>query len=72
MIKLRKGCINMKKIILTIIAISLFLPIMTKAEECENNNIKIESINLNNKTEYVEEISPATTKKDKITLLFSI
>lgn len=56
------------KLYLIIFILFMSLPIMISAEVCENDNIVLKSISLNNKTDYVEEITPATTKKDEINL----
>ena len=65
-----KGCVFMKKIkfVLFFMICSFFLPYFVYAEECSQDGIKIESIQLKDKTEYVEEKTPATLEANKIGL----
>jgi len=60
----------MKKIkfVLFFMICSFFLPYYVYAEECSQDGIKIESIQLKDKTEYVEEKTPATLEANKIGL----
>ena len=60
----------MKKIkfVLFFMICSLFLPYFVYAEEWSQDGIKIESIQLKDKTEYVEEKTPATLEANKIGL----
>ena len=60
----------MKKIkcLLLLLTFSFFLPSFVYAEECRPDGIKIDSIQLKDKSEYVEEITPATMEANKINL----
>ncbi len=54
--------------ILLIIMCIFFLSFMVNAEECNINSIEINSISVKEKSEYVEELSEASFKGDKIYL----
>ena len=58
----------MKKNLILVIICILFIPIVVNAEECNSSSIKIESISIKDKSKYVEELSNATFKDNKLNL----
>jgi len=56
------------RIILLILLFIMFIPFVVNAKECNLGSIKIESIDLKDKSEYVEELSPTTVENNKINL----
>ena len=62
----------MKKNILFILIFILFLPIVANAEKCDTENITIKSINLESKSDNVEEINDVTTNGKNIDLDLSL
>ena len=60
----------MKKsiIILFVFFSMLIIPFITNAEECSNDSVKIQSISIKDKSEYVEELSDTTFKDNKLNL----
>lgn len=58
----------MKKIIISILFLVMFLPIVVNAKNCESKGIIIESIELKNTIGNAEELSDASIKENKINL----
>ena len=62
----------MKKIILSLLLFIIFIPFIVNAETCDNKNVTIESIVLDNKSDTVEELDEATVKGRSINLNLSM
>lgn len=59
---------KLKKLIIPVLLLIMFLPIMVKAEECNLEDISITSIKVEKKTDSVEEVSAATANGREINL----
>ena len=57
-----------KRILLLVLLSILFMPIVVIAEECDSNSIIVESIDVNDKTDYVDELSPISINGNSIGL----
>ena len=62
----------MKKFIIPILLLLMFIPIYVSAETCDNNKISISSISLKEKSDNVEELNEATTNGNNIILDLSM
>ncbi len=56
------------KLLVVLLLYIILLPFMVNAEECNQNSIKIQSISVKDKSEYVEELNDATFDTNKINL----
>ena len=62
----------MKKFIIPILLLLMFIPIYVSAETCDNNKISISSISLKEKSDNVEELNEATANGNNIILNLSM
>ena len=68
----RIGCENMKKVIVQILLFMMLIPLLVNAENCDVNKISISSIEIEKKSDNVEEIEEANTNKRIINLNLSM
>lgn len=62
----------MKKILLSLLLIAMFIPFVVNAKTCDTDKISISSISLKEKSDNVEELNEATTNGNNIILDLSM